>query len=568
MVDRLSGVTASVGFVSETGPRKRNEDFGGAVFGSELPQPRQDVVAAIADGIGGAKGGRVAAETAVRGFLDGFCDLPETMEVRHAAARVLNALNGWIYSQGQRDTKLTGMGCTFTALVLRGRTAHLVHVGDTRAYRLSGDRLTCLTADHVREGGQGRSGILYRALGVETEARLDYASQPMALHDRFLLCSDGVHGFLTSETIADILRERSASGDTARALVATALQSGSTDNCTALVLDVVDLPTARSDDIGTTVMQLPLIPVPLSGEAIDGFLLKVVLSDGRYTRLFGAVDEVEGGEVVLKFPKPQVAAVTTYRAAFVREAWVGARVNSPWIGRVIELPPGRQTCLYTVMPLYVGELLETRLGRSPAVGLEEGRNIAIKLARAVAALHRADIIHRDIKPDNVILERDGSLKLIDLGVVRVPGLEDWPPENIPGTPGYMAPEMFAGEPGNEATDLYALGVTMFRAFTGEFPYGNPDATGSPRRERPKALSTLRPDLPAWLQAVLGRAIAFDPAERFRDVTEFALEMEAGPARPAVVVSRPRTFYERSPVRFWQGVAALLALALLLSLLRH
>jgi serine/threonine protein phosphatase PrpC len=568
MVERLSGVKASVGFSSETGPRKRNEDFGGAVFGSELSQPRQDVVTAIADGIGGAKGGRVAAETAVRGFLDGFCDLPETMEVRHAAARVLNALNGWIYSQGQRDTKLTGMGCTFTALVLRGRTAHLVHVGDTRAYRLSGDRLTCLTTDHVREGGRGKSGILYRALGVETEARLDYASQPMALHDRFLLCSDGVHGFLTFETIADIMRERSASGDTARALVASALQSGSTDNCTALVLDVVDLPTARSDDIGTAVMQLPLIPVPISGEAIDGFLLKVVLSDGRYTRLFGAVDELEGGEVVLKFPKPQVAAVATYRAAFVREAWVGARVNSPWIGRVIELPPGRQTCLYTVMPLHVGELLETRIGRSPALGLEEGRNIAIKLARGVAALHRADIIHRDIKPDNVILERDGSLKLIDLGVVRVPGLEDWPPENIPGTPGYMAPEMFAGEPGNEASDLYALGVTMFRAFTGEFPYGNPDATGSPRRERPKALSTLRPDLPAWLQAVLGRAIAFDPAERFRDVTEFAVEMEAGPARAAVVVRRPPTLYERAPVRFWQGVAALLALALLLSLLRH
>jgi serine/threonine protein phosphatase PrpC len=568
MVERLSGVKASVGFFSETGPRKRNEDFGGAVFGSELSQPRQDVVTAIADGIGGAKGGRVAAETAVRGFLDGFCDLPETMEVRHAAARVLNALNGWIYSQGQRDTKLTGMGCTFTALVLRGRTAHLVHVGDTRAYRLSGDRLTCLTTDHVREGGRGKSGILYRALGVETEARLDYASQPMALHDRFLLCSDGVHGFLTFETIADIMRERSASGDTARALVASALQSGSTDNCTALVLDVVDLPTARSDDIGTAVMQLPLIPVPISGEAIDGFLLKVVLSDGRYTRLFGAVDELEGGEVVLKFPKPQVAAVATYRAAFVREAWVGARVNSPWIGRVIELPPGRQTCLYTVMPLHVGELLETRIGRSPALGLEEGRNIAIKLARGVAALHRADIIHRDIKPDNVILERDGSLKLIDLGVVRVPGLEDWPPENIPGTPGYMAPEMFAGEPGNEASDLYALGVTMFRAFTGEFPYGNPDATGSPRRERPKALSTLRPDLPAWLQAVLGRAIAFDPAERFRDVTEFAVEMEAGPARAAVVVRRPPTLYERAPVRFWQGVAALLALALLLSLLRH
>jgi serine/threonine protein phosphatase PrpC len=568
MVERMSGVKASVGFASETGPRQRNEDFAGAVFGLELPQPRRDVVAAIADGIGGAKGGRVAAETAVRGFLDGFCDLPETMEVRRAGATVLNALNGWIYSQGQRDNKLAGMGCTFTALVLRGRVAHVLHVGDTRAYRLGGDRLTCLTTDHVREDGSGagRSSILNRALGVETEVRLDYATQPLARHDRFLLCSDGVHGILSAETIAEILRERSASEDSARALVAAALRSGSTDNCTALVVDVVDLPTAESADIGAGIMQLPLISVPVDGETVDGFVLKVLVSDGRYTRLFGAVDEVEGGEVVLKFPKPQVAAVATYRAAFVREAWVGARVHSPWIGRTIELPPGRQTCLYTVMPLYQGELLATRLARRPSLGLEEGRNIAIKLARAAATLHRAGIIHRDIKPDNVILEGDGSLKLIDLGVVRVPGMEDFPPEDIPGTPAYMAPEMFAGEPGNEATDIYALGVTMFRAFTGEFPYGNPDATSQPRRDRPTALSALRPDLPAWLQGVLGRAIAIDPAERFGDMNEFAVEMETGPARALLTVHRPRTLYERSPLLFWQVAAALLALALILSLL--
>jgi serine/threonine protein phosphatase PrpC len=568
MVERVSGVKASVGFASETGPRERNEDFAGAVFGLELPQPRRDIVAAIADGIGSAKGGRVAAETAVRGFLDGFFDLPETMEVRRAAARILNSLNGWIQSQGQRDPKLVGMGCTFTALVLRGRVAHVLHVGDTRAYRLRNDRLTRLTSDHVREDGAGRPRILYRALGVETEVRLDYAAQPMARHDRFLLCSDGVHGFLTDEAIADILRERVASEDSARALVAAALQSGGTDNCTALVVDVVDLPTAESADIGAAIMQLPLISVPIDGETVDGFVLKVLMSEGRYTRLFGAVDEVEGGEVALKFPKPQVAAVATYRAAFVREAWVGARVHSPWVGRTIEMPPERQSCLYTVMPLYQGELLESRLARGPLLGLEEGRNIAIKLARGAAALHRAGIIHRDIKPDNVILESEGSLKLIDLGVVRVPGLEDFPPEDIPGTTAYMAPEMFAGEPGNEATDIYALGVTMFRAFTGEFPYGNLDATSQPQRERPKALSSLRPDLPAWLQDALGQAIANDPAARFQDMMEFAVEMEAGPTRAPVTERRPLTLYERAPVRFWQGVAALLALALLFLLLRR
>jgi len=570
--ERVSGVKASVGFASETGPRERNEDFGGAVFGWELPKPRRDVVAAVADGIGGAKGGRVAAETAVRGFLDGFCDLPETMEVRRAAATVVSSLNGWIYGQGKRDPALAGMGCTFTGIVLRGRIAHVLHVGDSRAYRFGSDRLTLLTTDHVREGttGSGRSNILSRALGVEAEVRLDYASQPVALHDRFLLCSDGVHGYLTPEAIADIMRERRASEDTARELVAAALDAGSTDNCTAMVIDVVELPTAESAEaVGNAIMQLPLIPVPIVGEAVDGFLLKVLVSDGRYSRLFGAVDEIEGGEVVLKFPKPQVAAVATYHAAFVREAWVGARVNSPWIGRIIELPPGRQTCLYTVMPLYQGELLSTRLGRRPAMGLEEGRNIAIKLARGAVALHRAGIIHRDIKPDNVILESGGSLKLIDLGVVRVPGLEDFPPEDIPGTLGYMAPEMLAGEPGNEQTDIYALGVTMFRAFTGEFPYGNLDAVSPPRRARPIPLAELRPDLPAWLQAALARALATDPNERFRDINEFAMEMEQGPARAPLAVRRPLTLYERSPLRFWQGVSALLAVALAASLLlRH
>ena len=86
---------------------------------------------------------------------------------------------------------------------------------------------------------------------------------------------------------------------------------------------------------------------------------------------------------------------------------------------------------------------------------------------------------------------------------------------------------------------------MFRAFTGEFPYGNPDATSRPRRDRPKELSALRPDLPAWLQAALGRAIATDPAERFRDMIEFALEMEAGPARAPPAPRRPLTLYERA-----------------------
>ena len=546
---------------SAIGGRARNEDFAAAVLGEDASQ---GVAAALADGIGGAKGGRVAAEVAVRGFLDGLADVPETMEVRRAGAKLLDSLNGWIHAQGRNDPDLAGMGCTFTGLVLRGRIAHLLHVGDSRAYRLSGSRLTRLTTDHVRASGNG-GAVLTRALGIEAELRLDYASQPMALHDRFLLCSDGVHGPLDDEAIAEILRGRSAPRECGGTLVAAALAAGGTDNATALVMDVIALPSARPGDVGGAIRSLPLIEAPRGGETIDRFTLKAMVSDGAYSRLFSATDEEEGGIVVLKFPKAAVAAQAAIHAAFVREAWVGRHVSSPWLARAIELPHGRQSCLYTVMPLYEGELLETRLGRSPGIGLEEGRGIAIKLARAAAALHRVDIIHRDIKPDNVILEAAGSLKLIDLGVVRLPGLEDEAPAAIPGTIAYVAPEMLAGDAGSVATDIYALGVTMFRAFSGEYPYGNATATSPPHLQRPRDLSLLRPDLPTWLHAALGRAIAHDPAARPRDMAAFADELEAGPTHAPPPRPRPRTLYERSPILVWQAISALLALALLASL---
>ena len=564
MSEDLATPRVSIGTHSAIGPRAHNDDFVGAVLGSQIAAERRDVAAAIADGIGSTKGGRVAAETAVRGFLDGFWDVPETMEVHRVGARILNSLNAWVYAQGRQDGNLAGMGCTFTALVLRGRLAHVLHVGDSRAYRLSGQRLLRLTEDHVRDD-RGKSPVLTRALGIEAELRLEYSTHPIALHDRFLLCSDGIHGSLVDEAIVDVLRVRSAPDVTARTLVDEALAAGSTDNCTALVLDVLALPTARSADVGTAIRRLPLIPVPQVGDTVDGFVLNVLVSDGRYSRLFGAVDDADGAPVVLKFPKPQVAETEIFHASFVREAWVGTRITSPWVAHVIELPPGRQTCLYTVMPLYTGELLESRLSRQPAVGLEEGRNIAVKLAHALSALHRAGIIHRDVKPDNVMLEAGGALKLLDLGVVRLPGLEDFPPENIPGTAAYMAPEMFQGEAGNVATDIYALGVTMFRAFTGVYPYGNADATSPPKQERPRDLASLRPDLPAWVQAALQRALALDPAERFADMAEFAHDFEAGPAYAPPPVRRPLTLYERSPVRFWQAVSALLAVALAASL---
>jgi serine/threonine protein phosphatase PrpC len=551
------------GFASETGKRPDNEDYVATCLGRS-GAVRRDVVAAVADGVGGNRGGREAAELAVRSFIDAYYSLPETLGVQRRAARALESVNGWIYAQGRTDANLSGMSCAFSAVVLSRRLCHVIHIGDTRAYRLSEGHLEQLTKDHVAGRGDF-AHQLSRAIGFEEFARFDYTSVGLRQHDRLLLCSDGVHGALADYRLKELLGERGPPEESARAIVTAALTAGSGDNVTALVIDIVDLPPADRDELTHAIATLPILDLPSSGDVIDDFALGEVLSDGRYSRLFRATDQLHGREVVLKFPHPRIASEGSYRLAFVREAWVAARVRSLWIGEIVELPAGRQTRLYSVMPLYDGETLEQRLKRAPRLSLAEGVAIATKLARAIATLHRAGIIHRDIKPDNVILLKDGGLRLVDLGVARVPLLEDFPAEDIPGTASYMAPELFAGAPGDEHSDLFALGVTVFRMFTAAYPFGEIEPFSRPRFGKPWPLSRYRPDLPAWLDAVTGKALSVDPAQRFGDVIEFAHELENGAtwAGPALPVRR--SLHDRNPLMFWQVLCALLAVAIVIIL---
>ena len=548
-----------LGFASEKGRRPDNQDYVAAHLGAGAAR---GIVAAIADGVGGHQGGREAAELTVRSFIDGYYALPETLGVQRAASRALEAVNQWLHAQGRCDRLLAGMSCTFSSLILSRRSGHILHVGDSRIYRLSDGRLDCLTDDHVMGRGD-LAHVLLRAVGFEASIKLDHQTIGLRQHDRFLLCSDGVHGVLNDSRLRALLNERAAPEESARGIVEAALSAGSQDNATALVLDVVDLPPADQNELTHAIGDLTILSLPGAGDTVDGFILGEVISDGRYSRVFRGAEAAHGRSLVLKFPHPRVATEITYRLAFVREAWVAARVRSPWIGEIIEMPPGRQTRLYSVMPYYEGETLEQRLKRSP-VSVDEGVRIAVRLARAVDALHRAGIIHRDIKPDNVILTSDDGLRLVDLGVARVPRLEDFPVADIPGTPSYMAPELFQGQPGDEASDLYALGVTIYRLFTGAYPYGEVEPFMSPRFAKYAPLPRARPDLPAWLDVVLAKAVSVNPAQRFGDAIEFAYELEHGSKLAKPALAREMPLYERSPLLIWQLISlALLALVIAL-----
>lgn len=557
--ERLS---VGVGLASTAGRRAQNEDFVAADRPSGA-RGGHEFAAAVADGVGGGPGGRLAAEVTVRAFLEGYFGLPVTLGAERAAGRSLQAINRWLHVQSRQCEQLRGMATTFSALLLCGREGYVLHVGDSRVYRLRDAQLQRLTEDHVHPHPDLRH-VLRRAVALEDSVRAEVSRHALRVHDRFLLCTDGVHGSLGDARMRAVLMAREDPQSTALQLVAAAVDAGSRDNVTALVLDILSLPPLDQTGLEAALQALPLLPLPRVDDEMDGFRLVEQIADGRYSRLFRARDLIEPRQVVLKFPHPRVAGEALYRRAFLREAAVAAQVRSPYVAEVLELAPGRQARLYSVMPFYRGETLEQRLRRGPP-SLVDGIAIASQLGRAIDALHRRRIVHRDIKPENVLL-CDGALKLLDLGVARLPGVDALPDEDIPGTPGYLAPEMFEGNAGDEATDVYALGVTLYRLFTGHYPYGESEAFSRPRFGRRQPLAHYRPDLPAWLDAVLARATAVQAAERYAHVADLVADLEHGLSRGAGSSAVPRQpLYSRDPLRFWQGVSLVLLIVLLVVL---
>ena len=562
---RPGAVVVQSGFSSECGERLHNEDYVGI---ADNEDGRLGVVAVIADGVGGAKGGRVAAEIAVRGFIEGYLGQSRHLLPKESSIRSLEALNRWIHSMGRRDPDLKGMASTLTALICRGRQIFVIHVGDSRLYRLRGDQLQQLTLDHA--GGPGELDVLTRAVGADDELRIDYLNLPNEQHDRYLLCTDGVHGGLSDATLREILSRRASPEETARDIVDRSIAARIGDNASALILDVIELPPSEFSDVENAIAGKAIHSLPKPGATIDDFRIDSVLSDSRYVRVYRATDLADGRPVVMKFPKPLEGADRPMRDAFLREMWICSRVRSPFVGEVLQLKADRQTRLYLVMPFYEGEMLEKRVKQRPTLALAEGLALAQKISRGIVAIHRAGIVHRDIKPDNVIVcapvpGQQTGVKIIDFGLARHTTTKDVGTIAEPGTPSFMAPELYAGAAATELSDQFALGVTIYRLFTDRFPYGEIEPFSRPKFGTPLPLSTYRPDLPAWLDQTIGRAISIHPNDRFADVLELIFELEHGADRASPIDVQRKSFYQQNPLRFWQMVSGLLLIATLASL---
>ncbi len=515
------------GFASQRGPREINEDFAAVRLPLESDEFQRGVIAAIADGVSAGGGGLEAAQTSVMVLLEDFASAPPTWETTVALDRILSAQNAWLHAQNARSDAYQ-RATTLTAVVLRGQTYTVAHVGDTRAYLNRDGGLECLTNDHSHAGSL--RSMLTRALGVDERVLIDYAQGDLRLDDQLVLVSDGVWNAVPDRVLrAEVAHRRSAQA-LAKRLTTLALERGADDNVTALVIRVKGLPTA---DLRSTQARARTLPVPRRlriGELIDGLAVTQVVADNGIHLIY-QVREAETRKLfALKSVHPKRAADADEVAGLAHEAWLSERMDGAHFVRSHRRPGASQ--LYILYDWHSGETLEHWLTHSAPLPIDSVLNVVVATLKGLSRMHRQGIVHRDIKPANLHRDEDGVLRIIDLGVA-ISGAE---PASIralhAGTPSFINPEQWEGALPDAGADLFAVGVTLYQLLTGKFPYGDiePYQLGRYKRE-PTAPSRLRPDIALWLEALILKAVARDPKLRFETTEEFVLAIERGAARP-------------------------------------
>lgn len=568
------GLDVDIGWHSARGPREDNEDFVAALR-AEPREAARGLIAAMADGVSSGGRGREAAQTTVMSLLQDYFGTPETWDTSVALDRLIGAQNAWLAAGNKRQSETGGSGAmtTLTALVLRGHSYTLAHVGDTRAWLLRGGECIQLSHDHVFDHPDMRSRLT-RAIGLDDHVRVDYEQGDLRRGDVFVLTSDGVHGVLHRRELAQAVKlalEGPAQA-ASQAIVEAAVRAGSRDNASALVIHVRELAAAQLHDALLRGRQLPVPPRLRPGDVLDGYTVTAVVADTGLHRLYQARDNATRELVAIKALHESRAGDPEERAMQAHEAWLGLRLAGPWgsagEGFVAVREPESPSAFYTVFDWHGGQTLEQALARGQAFSVAQVLSGAMAVAKALGRLHRQGVVHRDIKPANLHIGEDGQWRILDLGVA-VSGSESAAQRSLhAGTPSYMNPEQWeAGEGEVAATpqsDLYALGATLYQWLTGRLPYGEIEPYQLARfRHDPRAPSRLRPDVPIWLDHVVLKAVARDARVRFETAEELVLALERGASRP--LAGPPATpLIARDPAALWKiGVAISVALNILL-----
>ena len=558
----------SVGQHSDKGRKPANQDFHGVLIPQQPLLGLKGIAVVLADGISSSNVSHIASESAVKSFLTDYYCTSESWSVKTSAQRVLAATNSWLHSQTRRsqyahDDKDKGYVCTLSAIVLKSTTAHIFHIGDSRIYRVAGNTLEQLTEDH-RVAVSSEQSYLSRALGINPSVEIDYRAIEVEKGDIFLLATDGVYEHAGNRFAAKAVHDHPQDLDeAARIIVGEALRQGSPDNLTVQIVRLDDVPD-RGDagELLGRPSELPPAPLLEPRRMFDGYRIVRELHGSSRSHIYLAVDTDSEALVAIKTPSIDLRDDPAYLKRFVMEEWVARRIDSPHV-----LKPCSQTrrrnYLYVATEFIDGQTLAQWMIDNPKPDLETVRGIVEQIARGLRAFHRKEMLHQDLRPANVMIDKTGTAKIIDFGATKIAGVAEAAPgidDGILGTVQYTAPEYFRGETGSPRSDLFSLGVITYQMLTGRLPYGTEIAKARTKSQLGKlrynpARSEDR-EIPAWIDGALRRAVHPNPSKRYESLSEYIFDLRHPNANYLNVSATP--LIERNPTLFWKCTSLILA----------
>ena len=560
----------SAGQYSDKGRKEDNQDFHGICIPREPQLSGKGIAIALADGISSSAVSQEAAQAAVLALLEDYYCTSDAWSVKTSAEHVLVATNSWLHSQTQqsqhRYDRERGYVCTLSGMVIKSTTAHLFHVGDARIYRLKGGALEQLTEDH-RVRVSSVQSYLARAMGMDRKLEVDYLPVPLTIGDVFLLATDGVYEFTDAAFVSAALNRCTDQLDqAAREIVYEAFHRGSGDNLTAQIIRIDELPSPESNEMYRQLSELPFPPLLEARMNFDGYQIVREIKGSARSHIYLAVDGDTGERVVIKTPSVDQSDNTAFLERFLMEEWIAKRINSPHV-----LKPCSQTrkrnFIYVVTEYIEGQTLAQWMIDNPKPDLPAVRGIIEQIAKGLQAFHRLEMVHQDLKPDNIMIDGTGTVKILDFGATRVAGILEiaTPIEqiNLLGSAAYAAPEYFLGENGSSRSDIFSLGVIAYQMLSGKLPYGAEVARARTKAAQKKlAYKTVlneEREIPAWVDDAIRKAVEPNPFERYEELSEFVYDLHH-PNNEFLNKTRP-PLIERNPVIFWKSMSFVLFLAL-------
>ncbi len=488
-------------------------------------------IAVVCDGVGSARAGAKAAQRTVEFLINSLKNRPLSWSMEKSILHFIENINRILYMESLQEYESVEYVTTLALAVIEGNRLYGANVGDSRIYLKRDGNLTQLSNDHsISE--ENMEHILTAAIGLEESVTPYYFENNLNVGDKLLLCSDGLYNELSKDELNEGIEIN------ASFLVKKASKKHNDllpDDTTAIVIKVKEL----DPRLHYKQKDLQIQESYKKGEEIDGYKLLKPLAPHKRVWLCSK----RGQNYVIKFAPAEAIDDPKLLDLFVKEVWNAKRLKAGFFVKAVV--PNNRTHRYYIMQYIDGVNLKEKIKKRP-ISVDSGIELAKYTLKMSQYLIRQDLVHGDIKPENIIIyERKGkeAFKFIDFGSIT----EAYSEVSRAGTPSYLAPERFSGEPITEQSEIFAIGVTLYEALTGKLPYGEIEPFQTPNFKTAKRPSSLNPKVPKWLDSIIMKAIEIDPKRRYTHYSNMLYELN-NPQKVVPYFAKEETLFSKNPLK--------------------